>query len=412
MKITSLRSSNTFGHRLAFAAVGGLLAVASSLAAHAANLVLTGSTTANCTYSSAGIDSAGTLTVATTSNCILTPDSLAFASTPATVLAGGSVSISVTRANPVNPAGVSGTVTATGTGGCTVSGLGNVGFTGTSTAPAAVTISAATVGTCTVSLSAGAGANLGTPNTFTLTASSTPPPPPDVLAFSGVPTSVQTSGTATVSVTRTGVNTTAGVSGTVTSTGGCSISGGGVVSFPTTTTTPVALTITAPAAASSCVVTLTTGAGANAGTPSSFTLAVNAPPPPPPTVGGCSTSADVNADIRLSNRAQVGASAGQSAAVKFYAPGDARYGGTLLTSHTTTYSLPPQTQINVSECPGNFTNTLGEGCSDLAYGESTNTKWIRFSYPGACNIDPNKTYYLNIRFPGCTGTCGVFVDLM
>ncbi|MBL0142253.1 MAG: hypothetical protein IPP91_09245 [Betaproteobacteria bacterium] len=135
-------------------------------------------------------------------------------------------------------------------------------------------------------------------------------------------------------------------------------------------------------------------------------------PPPPPTTPGCTTAANVITDIRPTNRVSFALGAGQSAAVRFRAPGDGRTAGTLSSVQTPGYTIPPNVQVNVAECPGDFTTSLGDACTSYSPGENSTTQFLVGGGPfWFCVIDPTKTYYLNVRFPGCTGTCGALVDM-
>lgn len=410
MKAMSPPSSNNLRRGFVLAAMLGLLASATSVVTNAANLVLTGATTASCTYSQATMDAAGNLNVTTGTSCGLVPpapDALALATpTPTTVVVNGTVGISVTRSNPTATGGVSGTVTATG--GCLVSNGGAFIFGTTSTTPQPLTITApAAATTCTISLAATTPASLGTPNTFNLSVTASAPLPFDILAFSSASATVASGGSTAFNVTRATTNYS-GASATLAASGGCSLSSG-AASFPTNSTTPIPITVTAPVGPTTCVVTLTPGTNAASGTPSSFTMTVSAPVSTTP---GCSTSANSTLDVRTTGRSLVVLGGGQSAAVKFYVPGDGKLGGTLSTAEYIGATLPPDIQVNISQCPGDF-NVVAEACGSYATGQSSTTTYNVGSGPfWNCVVDSSKTWYLNVRFPSCTGSCGAFIDRM
>lgn len=403
MKSSLFRLTGTVRTAFVLVASFGLLAAGVPTPARAANLILQGATTANCTYSAASMDASGNLTVTTATSCGILPpaDTLAFSAAPTTVAVNGTVNVTITRTNPVGTS-IQGTVTAAP---CTVSNGGIAGFSGTATSTTLQITAPAAATTCPVTLAAGTGANLGTPNTFSLAVTAVSP---DVVAFGTMLTALQTSGTGTITVTRAGANSTGGVTATVSATGGCSISGAGAVSFPTTSTAPVSLTVTAPAAAATCTVTLAAGTGATLGTPNSFNIGVTAPPPPP--TSGCSTTAATTIDVQGMTRVYVPLVGGASTALKFFAPGNPKTQGGLSSVQAVQYAIPPNLQVNVSQCPGDFTPISG-ACSLTTDGENVTIQWLTGSGMfWFCVIDPTKTYYLNVRSLA-TGSYGVAFDM-
>jgi len=403
MKNSLFRLSGTVRTAFVLVASFGLLAAGVPTPARAANLILQGATTANCTYSAASMDASGNLTVTTATSCGILPpaDTLAFSSVPTTVAVNGTVNVTVTRTNPVG-ATIQGTVTAAP---CTVSNGGIAGFSGTATSTTLQITAPAAATTCPVTLAAGTGANLGTPNTFNLSVTAVSP---DVVAFGTPLSALLTNGSGTITVTRAGANSTGGVTATVSATGGCTVSGAGAVSFPTTSTAPVSLTVTAPAAAATCTVTLAAGTGATLGTPNSFNIGVTAPPPTTP---GCSTTATSTIDVQGLTRVTVPLTGGTSTALKFFSPGYWKTQGGLSSVQNVNYPIPPNIQVNVSQCPGDF-NAVSDACYQYnPNGENTTVQWVAgsgmFWY---CILDPTKTYYLNVRTLA-PGSYGVAFDM-
>jgi hypothetical protein len=151
------------------------------------------------------------------------------------------------------------------------------------------------------------------------------------------------------------------------------------------------------------------GAGAQLGTPNSFSLPVSAPVATQP---GCTTTANVNADIRSRGRVTFTLGGGQVAAVKFYDPGDGKRSGALSITDMIGAPPPPDVQVNISTCPGD-TNVTNYSCGFYTPGYSATNEYGPASpyLPfWQCPIDTTKTYYYNVRFPSCSGTCGVGID--
>jgi|GEM_PF-2450855 len=88
--------------------------------------------------------------------------------------------------------------------------------------------------------------------------------------------------------------------------------------------------------------------------------------------------------------------------------GNVNDNGTIL-SINSTYS-PGVRKGSISECPGDF--NVPAACQHT-WGYGGGIKWATDGKLGACNLEPNKDYYLNITFTDgtdpasatCTGTC-------
>lgn len=210
---------------------------------------------------------------------------------------------------------------------------------------------------------------------------------------------------------------TPGASGTLTWTGN-DATAKTITINPTVVPDTVAGTVT-------CTLGATTG-GAVADT-TQFVLTVNK-------VGGggtCTTFADQNLDLSTSptsSRVTATGSGTKTAATKVaitrvYTGGATGTLSDVGLSNATGYTTSTGIQFNVSECPGDFTTTLGPGC-----GATFSTRMpytIRFTtVAGAgtsyCRVDPAKKYYINTRYVNpATGastcavgkTCGTYVNV-
>lgn len=184
---------------------------------------------------------------------------------------------------------------------------------------------------------------------------------------------------------------------------------------PTTVPDTVAGTVT-------CTLGATTG-GAIADT-TQFVLTVNKAG----AGSSCVTTADQNLDLSTNPSASrvtatgfgTRTSATKVSITRSYVTGQTGQLSQVGLSHATGYTTALGVQFNVSECPGDFTTSMGPGC-----GATFSTRMpytIRFTTVGTtgyCNVDPTKKYYINTRFVNPTsgastcpsGTCGLYVNL-
>ena len=186
---------------------------------------------------------------------------------------------------------------------------------------------------------------------------------------------------------------------------------------PTTVPDTVAGTVT-------CTLGATTG-GAVADT-TQFVLTVNK-------VGGggnCVTSADQNLDVTLDPKisrvtatgSQLKTSATRFLATRTYVGGTSSAITQIGLSHSTANTTALGFQVNVSQCPGDFTTSMGAGCGPTFTTRAPYSLKFRTTAGGlasSCLLDPAKTYYINTRFVNPTtgatscpsGTCGLYVNL-
>ncbi len=329
------------------------------------------------------------------------------------------------------------THTFTGAGSRTITVDGTPPATGASNATVVVTLNSKGTATTTDP------ANVGDTKSISIPIVSASEP--GTLAFSPVSAAVTEGGAVqTVNVTRTGSGTSAptvtvnytcaalpsgytpaitpAASGTLTWTG-ADAAAKPITINPTTVPASTAGSVT-------CTLSGPTG-GATAST-TAYVLTVNKAS----TGGGgtCTTTADVNVDFSTGTlyRANFSMTAQKTGAVKFKASrGLVQSDGSIITQNNVKLSYsapipggtaPSYYQVNISECPGDFTTTLGPSCGPFNFSGPARTNYASVLTTGSSSyckgLDPAKVYYYNIRYlksdnsSGCSvGTCSNYVDM-
>lgn len=258
-------------------------------------------------------------------------------------------------------------------------------------------------------------------NTLTINCTTaTQPPPADPNApgtFSLSPTAVSIAPgtTTTVNIVRTGGSTgsySVGYSVTASGLTGWSVNGFAgsnavwfdagqtsvllnITAGTTTGTMTIALGGTLPnaptavttTASGSTTVTVTTGATGGNPTP---------PPPPPP---GCTTSAHHTASFDFNGQKHVfDLKPGETAAVSFRTKDISDI--EVSTTETVNTPITADHQVAVSTCPGDFSKTSPCMYTANLTGQTmfTTTQPLAWWAAGSkCKLDPNTTYYMNIR---------------
>lgn len=250
-------------------------------------------------------------------------------------------------------------------------------------------------------------------NTLTIncTGATTPPPAPTGPGtFSLSPSvTVAPNGTTTVNILRTGGSEGSySVGYTMTASGltGWSVNGyagphNAVWFDPGQTVAPLVvaagstagtLTLAITGSLPNAPTTVTTTASGSA----TVTVAVNQTQPPPP---GCSTTANHMASFDYNGQKHVFAlKPGETAAVKFTTKDISDI--EVSTTETVNTPIIADHQVAVSTCPGDFAKTSPCMYTANLTGQTmfTTTQPLAWWAAGSkCKLDPNKTYYMNIR---------------
>lgn len=413
------------GKRLATIAASAFLCAAALIptTASALTVTLSGSTTNSCTYSGTGITIAPDGNVTVTCQGVVTgPGTLALASaTLPDVVVNGTFQIAVTRQN--GSTGTAGATVSVTAGSCAIAG-GAVSWADGDGATKTVSALAPNLpGSCTISLGGVTGASPGSPNSATINVVAAGGP--GSLAFSTATyPATQVSGTFTATINRSG-----GASGTVstivTGSGSCSTNGAATTLGDAVTTATV--TVNTAATAGTCTLNLTnfTG-GASAGTPSTATATVNAtssggsgscPTSPPGVLSGTLGSEGSWQQPLLGS--------GQIISFPLINPLPSGGLGAVVTlSQTAITPSPIDTELSISQCPGDFdygkNNQVRYGMTPC-YQRTQNPSGLNISWHTTvsthyayCYAPPSTgPWYVNLRltYPSCPwGQCGLSIQ--
>lgn len=422
--------------RGAFAMTGLLLAAAPTWAAGTATLA--GATTNTCSYTSITTLPNGDVTV-TCSTTAPTTATISFGS----VVGSLSTVMNSAATVPVNCAGacagvqvglaVSTTNVSLSAPSVSFTAAGTQSVFANGTAPltagsAPVTLTVTSIGSATSSTPALNG-------TLTTNVPIVDATTPGTLAFSPTAATATEGGAAvTVSVTRTGSGSAAGdvsvaYSCTALPTGYAPTfapAASGTLSWVGADATAKTFTITPTTIPATTAGSVTCTLGAATGTPAptvstaSYVLTVNKAS----TGGTCTTVADKEYDLSTGtlSRANVLMGGGHTAAIKI----KAQLGTTTSFTGSATwpipgYASPSSVQVNIAECPGDFTTSIAPICGPryTTTGFSTRFSSLNRVESWYCdNLDPAKVYYINLRYITSAGasacattTCSMYLDL-